>query len=212
MKFFNCFIALLFCAGVVFYQTPAAASPDGTPETLLQTSVDRIVEILRDPALKGEDKTDERRKIIKDVITKRFNYRGMAIYSLGHPWRNLSNEQKDEFVRLFGEFIESLFISKLEEYTDEEIKYSGSKIKKNKYADVFSTVVTDGKEVPITYKMKKTKSGDWLVYDMVVVDVDQGLFYRDQFSKLLANKPFEAVLEWLEDSIAEGPKDQPPEN
>lgn len=211
MKAIKCFVGVWI--GVAVFSCMAWASSDTTPETLLQTSVDRIIEVLRDPGLKGEDKKEERRQIIKEVIATRFNYRAMSIYSLGHPWRNLSDEHKDEFVRLFGEFIESLFISKLEEYTNEKIKYTGSKVKKDKYADVYSMVVTaDGKEIPITYKMKKTNAGDWLVYDMVIVDVDQGLFYRDQFGKLLANKEFDAVLQWLEQSIAEGPKEPTVEN
>ena len=52
----------------------------------------------------------------KQIVDRHFDYREMAKRSLGAAWNNLSNAQRDEFVRLFAELLEASYADKIERY------------------------------------------------------------------------------------------------
>ena len=58
-----------------------------TPTESVRETVDNIIAILKDPALKGEQKKKERREKLKELIYRRFDFTEMARRSLGSEWR-----------------------------------------------------------------------------------------------------------------------------
>jgi phospholipid transport system substrate-binding protein len=134
----------------------------GAPTDQLRSQVDRVLKLLEDPALQAPDKARERRAAVRKVADEIFDFGETARRALGRHWAARTPEERDEFVRLFGDLLERSYISKIELYGGEKIQYIGDRID-GETALVQSKLLTkNGSEVPIEYRMLK-KAERWLV-------------------------------------------------
>jgi phospholipid transport system substrate-binding protein len=165
-----------------------------TPTESVRQTVDNITAILKDPALKGEQKKKERREKLKEVIYRRFDFTEMAKRSLGSEWRRHSPEEQKEFVQLFRELLENAYLDKIESYSGQEVRYLKERVDNN-YAEVDTKLVDNkGQEFSIVYRLYNT-GGDWKVYDVVIEDISLVNNYRAQFSRVLAKSSYAELVD-----------------
>lgn len=197
MKLFKTIILIVF-AGVLFFPVNNALS--STAKDQLKATIDQILEILDDPALQGEDKAETKILSIRKLIHERFSFAKMSQLSLARHWRQRDIDEKKEFVELFGKLLEQTYRSKIEIYTDEKIVYIKEFVRKNK-AQVYTKVITDSVEIPIDYRMYKSKDGLWMVYDLVIEGVSLVGNYRSQFDQFLRKDSYEELIQTLKKKI-----------
>jgi len=165
----------------------------GAPTEQLRAQVDKVLKLLDDSALKAPDKAKERRVAVRKVADDIFDFGETAKRSLGRHWAARTPEERDEFVKLFGDLLERSYISKIELYGGEKIQYVGDKIE-GETAIVQSKLLTKGGgEVPIEYRMLK-KGERWLVYDVVIEGVSLVSNYRTQFNKIIQTSSFQDLV------------------
>ena len=168
----------------------------GEPTDRMKETTDRILAIVKDPSLKGPEKAEQKRKLIRQIVDEVIDWEEMSRRSLGIHWRNRTEEEKKEFVGLFSKLIERTYRDKVEDYAGETVKFLGEKIDGD-YAEVESKILTSkNTEIPVSYKMIK-KQGRWWVYDIVIEGVSFVSNYRTQFNSILASSSFQALLKQL---------------
>lgn len=192
-------IIVLFL-GVLLLMAPSPHADASPVQEQLKTTIDTIVEILRDPALKGEEKKEARRAALREVIYAKFSFAKMSQLSLARYWKKRSKEEKIQFIDLFGRLLEQTYVSKIESYTNEKVTYVKEFIKKNK-AMVYTKIITDTVEIPIDYRLYQTREGDWMVYDLVIEGVSLVGNYRSQFDQMLRKESFEKLVEDLKKKV-----------
>src|SRR6266576_6627733 len=96
-----------------------------TPREQIQSSVEKVIAILKDPNLKPEAKKSERIEQLRQVIFPKFDFTEMAKRSLGGDWQRRTPEEQREFARLFTELIESSYINNLDSYNGEKVTVTG---------------------------------------------------------------------------------------
>jgi phospholipid transport system substrate-binding protein len=168
----------------------------------LQVTIGKIIEILKDPAFKGETVTRQRRELLRKVIYEQFSFEKMSQLCLGRHWRDRSDEEKKDFVELFGKLLEDIYISKIEGYTDEKVEYLKEVIT-DKRAQVNTKIITEKIEIPIDYRLYQEKDGSWKVYDLVIEGVSLVGNYRSQFDEILQRDNYEKLIEELKKKIQE---------
>lgn len=168
----------------------------------VQATVDGVLDVLREQSLQGPSKKEERRAKLRSIISGRFSYEEMSKQSLAIHWRKRSEAEKKEFVSLFSNLIETAYIEKIEGYTDEEILYTGERVK-DRHAEVLTTIVSKGTEIPINYRLFRTRGGDWMVYDLVIEGVSLVSNYRLQFSSTIRTSSYEGLVGQLREKMAE---------
>lgn len=204
MKVLVRIITFLLISGVLFHPSSSNAA---APTELLRDTIDAVIDILKDPSLKGDARKEARRGRIRVHIRERFSFEDMSRRSLGKHWRERSPEEKKEFVEVFGKLIENTYIGKIEGYTDEKVVYENEVIR-GRASEVKTKIITkDGLEIPINYRLIKKKSGDWLVYDVVIEGVSLVRNYRTQFSEALRSSSFSDLVTKLREKI-EKPADE----
>ncbi len=190
MKFFKLILVItVFCLFISTHQAMASSVTDQ-----VKTTIDKILEILKDPSLKGDESADKRRELLRETINKKFSFAKMSQLSLGKHWKERSDDEKNEFTKLFSQLLEDTYISKIEVYTDETIVYTKELVKKKK-AQVNTKIVTDGVEIPLDYRLYKAKDDSWMVYDMVIEGVSLVGNYRTQFDQILKKNSFAKLVE-----------------
>lgn len=188
-----CFMASLFV--LAFFADQAYAI---VPTERISATEIEIRSIILDPKFKGEAMKEERRKLLRPVLTACFDFEEMAKRSLGPHWRHYPDRQK-EFVRIFTDFLERSYIGHIESFNDEVITY----VKENvdgKYAEVYSTVTLPESNTTITLDYKlHDQNGDWKVYDVIVMNVSMVNNYRSQFNRVISKDGFDVLVTKLKE-------------
>jgi phospholipid transport system substrate-binding protein len=179
--------------GLLLFMTPSS-SFGGTASDQLKQSIDKIQNILADPALKGDAKTANRRQKLKEAVGERFDFDEMAKRSLGPQWQKRSAAEQEEFVRVFTELLEATYLSKLEEYAGEKIQFVNERQEKD-FAEVKTKLINKkGEEYLLDYRLSNT-NGDWKVSDVVVENISLVNNYRSQFNRVLSKSSFEELVQ-----------------
>ena len=168
-----------------------------TPTDDVRTSVEAILEILKDEQLDKEGK----RAQISTVINKRFDFRAMSQRTLATNWKKTSDEEKQQFVALFSQLIENSYVGKVEAYTDEKVDFTGEKVKGRK-AVVETLILTSSADIPINYKVYQ-KGGQWLVYDVIIEGVSLISNYRSSYQEIMKKEGFDGLLAKMQAKIDE---------
>jgi len=79
--------------------TPVA-SGEQTATDSVKSTIDEVIHILNSEELKQPGRLVERRQKIEQVIRQRVSYEDMAKRALGRPWIELTNTERQEFVKL----------------------------------------------------------------------------------------------------------------
>ncbi len=170
----------------------------GEPTEKIRQTTDRILSIVRNPALKGPSKAEEKRKRIRQAVDERFNWEEMAQRALARHWNQRTPEEKKEFIRLFGDLLEKTYLNKVEGYSGEKVQYEGESVDGN-YAVVRMKIVTEKNvDVPVEYRLKK-EATDWLVYDISIEGVSLINNYRSQFNTIISQSSYGNLVKKLKE-------------
>ena len=167
----------------------------GEATEAMKATIGEVLRILADKDLKQPSKANERRQLLEKVVGERFDYPEMSRRSLGAPWANLAEKDKQEFISLFQTLLVNTYADKIESYSGEGVHYVNERNEKE-YAEVRTKVLTGKTEIPLDYRLLH-KGLDWRVYDVVVDGVSLVNNYRGQFSKILRNGSYADLVEQL---------------
>jgi len=167
----------------------------GEATEAMKATIGEVLRILADKDLKQPSKANERRQLLEKVVGERFDYPEMSRRSLGAPWANLAEKDKQEFISLFQTLLVNTYADKIESYSGEGVQYVNERNEKE-YAEVRTKVLTGKTEIPLDYRLLH-KGSDWRVYDVVVDGVSLVNNYRGQFSKILRNGSYTDLVEQL---------------
>ena len=168
----------------------------GTALETVKTQADKVLEVLRDPALKPESAKKVKKEKIRSISEKMFDFTELSRRTLSKNWDKLNPEQQKEFVLLYRSLLEDSYADKILSYTDEKIVFNKEVPLTEKTTEVQSAVLRKNGEIPIYYRVV-LKGGVWRVYDVVIEGVSLISNYRSQFREILMNKPPESLLETL---------------
>lgn len=180
----------------------AATGATSDPTAQLKASVDRVLQILQDPALMGEAKKAQRQAALMKTAEDIYDFSEMARRAMGPHWRSLTEPQRTEFAQLFGELVERSYISKIEQYKGEPIRYASAQVQADT-ATVSTKIVTkNGTEVPIDYRM--FPRGDrWFIYDVSIEGVSLVNNYRTQFNSIMQTSSYTELVRKINSRLAE---------
>lgn len=169
-------------------------------EQIKETS-DEILAIISDPALKGSSHDEERRLLIRKAVDRRFDWEEMSRRSLARHWSKRSEEEKKEFVELFGQLLERTYLDKVEGYSGEKVEYVGESIDGG-YGVVDVKILTSkNEEISVQYRLRNKGGSLWMVYDISVAGVSLVNNYRSQFNSILSRNPYSSLVERLKEKI-----------
>jgi len=197
-------IAAAALAALVVAASPVsgAAAAAAGPQEHIRNATDKILAVLKDPALKAAEKKEERRRAMIAAVDECFNWPDMAQRALARHWQPRTPAERKEFVPLFTELVRHTYMANVEGYTGEQVLYKGERID-GAYARVNVVIVTrTNVEVPVEYSVKRY-DGKWLVYDVAVEGVKLVNNYRTQFASMLNSTSYPQFIEKLKAKVAE---------
>ena len=191
-------VTVLFLAGTV-YPHPACAE---APLQAVQSKVNSMLEILRDPELKADSKREIKKEKLWVIINDIFDFRELSRRVLGRNWRELQPDEQEEFIRLFSRLLDKIYMDRILSYSGQKIVFTRQSLISKTKADVQCLIITKSREIPVHYKMIM-KHGRWRIYDVFIEGVSLVRNYRSQFNSVFRHKKPSDLLEMLRQKIAE---------
>jgi phospholipid transport system substrate-binding protein len=172
----------------------------GVPLDTVKTNVNSVLEVMRDPKLKGETGKKVKEQRIVAAADKLFDFVELSKRTLGLNWNKFTPEQRREFVELYKTILKDAYVDKITAYTNEQVNFTKEVPLSENMVEVQSSVVTKSAETPIYYRVIK-KDSEWKVFDVVIEGVSLISNYRTQFREILGNNPPEKLLDTLRKKV-----------
>ena len=168
-------------------------------EQLVQSTTDRAKAIILNKDIKLIDKKSKIEKIALQVV----DVDGLGRFTLGSFRKELNGDQLKKYVKTFRIFFAKNISSRLQNYSNQNIKVIGSKKISNNYVLVNSKMTSqkDQQEIRIDWRVFKIKE-KLVIRDLVVEGLSIAKAQREEFNSILSNKGFDSLIASLEDFIS----------
>jgi phospholipid transport system substrate-binding protein len=183
---------------------PVAVALAGEPTDFIRSMTERTLRILDDPKLQGADQQAQRQQLLRQVSGEAFDWQEMARRALATHWRARTPQEREEFVRLFRDLVESIYVDRLDRAAGERqaIQYVGEQIEDGRAVVRTKVITTRGTEVPIDYRLQKS-DGQWRIYDVMVEGVSLVNNYRSQFNRIITTSSYQALVQRMKERRTE---------
>jgi len=152
------------------------------PDVFVQSTVNRASAILT-KSISREDKMNELKVIAKDTV----DIRGIGLYTLGSFRKNLSENEKNEYLDLFENYFLKTFSSRLSEYTNPKIEVKDKKVLNKNYTIVNSLLVgtSERPEVKIDWRIYTKNADNPLIRDLIIEGLSLVRTQKEEFASIL---------------------------
>jgi len=169
-------------------------------KTVMSKKIDDSIFIIKKENITNKQKGQEIVQIIDEV----FDFRKMALISLGKKaWISATKEQRTRYLKAFEISIKNSYIDKLGLYTDQKVKIidlesiftQTSKIERIK---LITELISQTETYKINYLFYKSKTRDWVIYDINLAGTSVITTTRKQYAGLLKQKSLEEMITEIE--------------
>ena len=152
------------------------------PDVFVQSTVNRASEILSKNIPK-EKKIEELKLIAKETV----DIKAVGFYSLGSTRKNLDDNQKKQYLKLFENYFLKSFSSRLAEYTNPEIDVKDKEVINDNYTIVNSILVATSQrpEVKIDWRIYTKNPDNPLIRDLIIEGLSLARTQKEEFSSIL---------------------------
>ena len=114
---------------------------------------------------------------------------GIGFYSLGKHRKNLNDEQKDEYRKIFRKYFLKSFSTRLVEYKEAKIIVISEDIKSEKYTIVKSKLMATSNrpEISIEWRVYTKDPSKPLIRDLIIEGLSLARTQREEFNSIIMN-------------------------
>ena len=151
-------------------------------DVFVQSTVNRASQILS-TNLSKEEKIIQLKSIAKETV----DIKGVGFYSLGSARKNLDDNQKAKYSKLFEDYFLKSFSSRLAEYTNPEIEVINKEVLNKNYTIVNSLLIatSDRPEVKIDWRIYTKNPDNPLIRDLIIEGLSLARTQKEEFSSIL---------------------------
>ena len=160
------------------------------PMSVVKTTVNQALDVLRDkntPLAQRQDK-------LRQIVAATFDFTEMAKSALGYHWKDITPAQQQEFTTAFVAFIEDSYLSKINDYSGQQVNFLRASNEGAQYAQVNTDIIQPkGDAIHVNYRLLQENS-TWRIYDVTVDAISIIANYRNQFNRVMNNKGYDTLI------------------
>ena len=152
------------------------------PEVFVQSTVNRASKIL------GENISKEKKMLELQVVAKdTVDIQGIGFYTLGSIRKNLNEDQKNKYAKLFEKYFLKSFSSRLAEYTNPEIDVLSKEVLNENYTIVNSILkaTSERPEIKIDWRIYTKNNEKPLIRDLIIEGLSLARTQKEEFNSVL---------------------------
>ena len=152
------------------------------PNIFVQSTVNRASTILG-----GDLSKDKKIEELKGIAKETVDIRGIGFYTLGKHRKNINDEQKKQYSKLFEGYFLKSFSSRLAEYSNPEIEVISQEKINDKYTIVSSILVAtkERPEVKIDWRIYTKNPEKPLIRDLIIEGLSLARTQKEEFNSII---------------------------
>ena len=162
-----------------------------TSDTLANISSEFIDDITAKATdiLSSQDTKEVKMKQLIEIGKNSVDIDGIGFYTLGKHRKNLNDDQKNEFLKIFREYFLKSFSTRLVEYKEAKIVVISEDIKNEKYTIVKSKLLATSErpEVSIDWRVYTKNPNKPLIRDLIIEGLSLARTQREEFNSIIMN-------------------------
>ena len=166
-------------------------------DVFVQSTVNRASAILSKDLSK-----DQKINELKIIALETVDIKGIGFYTLGANRKNLNDDQKKNYSKLFESYFLKSFSSRLAEYTNPEIDVMGKEVLNENYTIVNSLLkgTKERPEVKIDWRIYTKNPQNPLIRDLIIEGLSLARTQKEEFASILNsnNGDINALFKTLE--------------
>jgi phospholipid transport system substrate-binding protein len=151
---------------------------------------DEVVAILKSQHQK------QRKQKFHQIFLTAFDVDAMAQFAAGNYWRRADDRQKQEYVKLFADYVATLYANKFADYAGHSFKIVSERANGDNVA--VEGVIVQGQQAPLRFdfRLRKTEAG-FKIADVYVEGMSLLITKRDEFMTVLSREGMDGLLQRL---------------
>ncbi|MCY3595623.1 MAG: ABC transporter substrate-binding protein [Bacteroidetes bacterium] len=187
---------LLLVLGTLLLWAPLVVAQDAETEVrALITQRDQEIKA----AVRGMKEDPALQEVARSLINDQIDFEEMGRLSLGRYYEDISEQQRQDFVEVFGEIVRSQSLGDLSVY-EAPVTIESVVIKDNK-ASVSTIAEIRGTDVEVLYQLHR-KGDKWWLYDIIIDGVGTVEGYSVSFQTYVRKRGFDAFMQSLRKRLA----------
>lgn len=183
-------VSAILAVIVMQVASPAPAWAFPTPLDTVNQVINTSLPVLRDK----HTPLAQRRRQLRELLEHHFDFADMARITLGYHWRELNATQRAKFTEMFTAFIENAYLSKIQDYSGQDVAVLGQNSEGEGFSRVRSQIIQPGKQpIKVDYLLREL-NGDWKIYDVTVDAISIVANYRNQFNRVINDQGFDKLM------------------
>ena len=124
---------------------------------------------------------------LKEIAIETVDIRGIGFYTLGSARKNLDDNQKVKYAKIFREYFLKSFSSRLAEYTNPEIDVFNKEVLSENYTIVNSLLkgTSERPEVKIDLRIYTKNPENPLIRDLIIEGLSLARTQKEEFASIL---------------------------
>ena len=153
-------------------------------DIFVQSTVNRASKLLSENISK-EEKIEKLKTIAKDTV----DIQGIGYYTLGSARKNLTADEKKEYLEKFEMYFLKSFSSRLAEYTNPEINVFSKEVLNKNYTIVNSTLkaTSERPEIKIDWRIYTKNPDQPLIRDLIIEGLSLARTQKEEFASVLSS-------------------------
>jgi phospholipid transport system substrate-binding protein len=184
----------------VAFTAPAFAADAQTPQQIVQSIANQLGDAIQGHQDELRQHPEQVVKIIDGIVLPHFDTDYASLLVLGRHAREATPAQRVAFARAFYDALTRRYAEGLVAYTRGSVKVlPASGPLDNRRTIVRTTVLlASGKNLSVDYAFRKTASGDWKAYDVIVEGISYITNYRNQVDAEIRQVGIDGLIKRLQ--------------
>lgn len=180
---------------VLVIGAPAKANDTDPTAKFIAKLGDEAISIISNSELSEDKKKSQ----FSSLLDNYFDVKTIGRFAMGRHWRDATEEQRDEYLKLFKEMVLDVYSKRFSDYTNEKLEVLKAEKINDRDTIVKSQVVFGNNRPPLVLDWRvRDKQGQSRIIDLSVEGVSMSVTQRSDFSSIIQrNGEVEALLSEL---------------
>ena len=149
----------------------------------------------------------ERARRFGVLLRANFDVPAIGQFVLGRYWRIATEAERNEFQRLFENYLIQIYAKRFKDYTGENLRVDRTRAAAADEIVVNSTILRSQLGPALVVWRLRRAGGGFRIFDVAVEGVSLAITHRDDFAAYIQRSggKVEALLAWLRDKAKQGP-------
>jgi phospholipid transport system substrate-binding protein len=193
------FLSALFLNFAVLISVGEAAEGLDEPQIVIQKISDQLQAVLKKDRQRLREDPAYVYRLADEILVPHIDFGRVSSLALGKHWRRAQPAQKKEFVAQFKLLLIHTYATAFTEIKEWELRHLPVKRGKRE-GDVFvrTKVLRPGAQpVSVDYRMYRSRSGGWKVYNVKIENVSLITTYRTKFQQEIRRGGLDGLIKLL---------------